>query len=47
MRKYGNRIALRLLPEERQKIDRLVSEGKFENLSDVMRAALKKFLEIA
>lgn len=47
MIKYDKRIAMRLRPDERQKIDRLVSEGKFENLSDVMRAALKKFLEIA
>ena len=39
-----SRTALRLSHCQREKIDRLVSEGKFKSLSEVVRAALKEFL---
>ena len=44
MEKNDSRTALRLPHEQRKEIDRLVSEGKFKNLSYVIRAALKEFL---
>jgi len=44
--KYHNeRIALRLPSKQKQEIDELVDTGKFENLSVVIRTALKEFLE--
>jgi len=42
--KYKSRIALRLPSKERQKIEQLIWEGKFRNISQVIRAALKEFL---
>ena len=42
---FEKRIAIRLPSEQRQKIDALVSEGKFQNLSHLVREALKQFLE--
>lgn len=44
MKHYQCRIALRLSTLERQKIEQLILERKFENLSHVIRAALKEFL---
>jgi len=43
--KHDSRIALRLPSNERRQIDKLVEAGKFKNLSDVIRAALKEFLK--
>lgn len=40
-------IALRLKPELKAEIDKLVASGKFQNLSEVIRTALAKFLESA
>ncbi|MGF3573705.1 MAG: ribbon-helix-helix domain-containing protein [Candidatus Bathyarchaeia archaeon] len=45
MQKQDSRIALRLPSEERQKIEQLIREGKFRNLSQVIRTALSKFLQ--
>ena len=45
MEKNDSRTALRLPHEQREEIDRLVCEGKFKNLSHVVRAALAEFLE--
>ena len=41
---YKKRIAIRLPSKQRQQIDKLVESGKFKNLSEVIRSALKKFL---
>jgi Arc/MetJ-type ribon-helix-helix transcriptional regulator len=41
---YKSRIAFRLSTEERQKIDELIDEGKYRNISQVLRQALKEFL---
>ena len=41
------RIALRLPSKEREQIEQLIHEGKFKNISSVIRAALKQFLENA
>ena len=38
------RIALRLESELREKAQKLIEAGKFENLSQVVREALKDFL---
>jgi len=38
------RIALRLEPQIREQAEKLIQEGKFKNLSEVIRAALSKFL---
>jgi Arc/MetJ-type ribon-helix-helix transcriptional regulator len=45
MRKQDRRIALRLPSEERARIQQLINEGKYENLSQVIRTALKDFLD--
>ena len=45
MKVQDSRTALRLPHNQRKEIDRLVSEGKFKNLSQVIRAALTEFLE--
>jgi len=42
----SERIALRLEPEIREKAEKLVECGKFKSLSEVVREALKQFLEI-
>ena len=42
----SERIALRLEPEIREKAEKLVKSGRFKNLSEVVREALKQFLEI-
>ncbi|MEM3459208.1 MAG: ribbon-helix-helix domain-containing protein [Candidatus Bathyarchaeia archaeon] len=45
--KHDERIALRLPSEFREKIQELIRQGKFKNLSDVVRAALEQFLQTA
>jgi len=44
MQEHDSRIALRLPSKERQQIEQLIKEGKFRNISQVIRAALKEFL---
>ena len=44
MKEHDDRIALRLPVKEREKADQLIKEGKFKNLSQVIRAALSEFL---
>jgi len=41
----SERIALRLEPQLREKAEQLIQAGKFKNLSQIVRLALKKFLE--
>ena len=41
------RIALRLEPQLREQAEKLIQQGKFKNLSQVVREALKEFLENA
>ncbi|MGC8999057.1 MAG: ribbon-helix-helix domain-containing protein [Candidatus Bathyarchaeia archaeon] len=41
---YPERVALRISREERQKLERFVMEGKYKNLSQVIREAIKRFL---
>jgi len=45
VQEHNSRIALRLPSKQRQQIDKLVEAGKFKNLSEVIRAALKEFLK--
>jgi Arc/MetJ-type ribon-helix-helix transcriptional regulator len=42
---YTKRIAFRLSEKERQQIEKLIREGKYRNISVIIRAALKLFLE--
>ena len=44
MQEHDSRIAIRLPSNERQQIEQLIREGKFRNISQVIRAALKEFL---
>ena len=39
------RIALRLPAKERQRVERLIKEGKFKSISQVIRVALTEFLK--
>ena len=41
----SKRIGLRLEPDIREKAEKLVKSGKFKNLSELVREALKKLLE--
>jgi Arc/MetJ-type ribon-helix-helix transcriptional regulator len=41
------RLALRINSEDRTKIEQLIKEGKYANISAVIRAALTEFLEKA
>lgn len=43
--RYNEFIALRLPSELREQAEKLIEAGKYENLSQVIRAALKRFLE--
>jgi Arc/MetJ-type ribon-helix-helix transcriptional regulator len=45
MKEHDSKIAIRLPSNERGKVEQLISEGKFKNISQVIRAALKEFLE--
>jgi Arc/MetJ-type ribon-helix-helix transcriptional regulator len=44
-KKHQKRIAVRLPSEQRQQIEKLVNSGRFRNLSEVIRVALKQFFE--
>jgi len=44
MTKKDSRTALRLPSEQRQKIDQLIQERKFKNISQVIREAIDLFL---
>ena len=44
MKEHDSKIALRLPNKERQQIKKLVKDGKFKNISQVIRQALKEFL---
>jgi Arc/MetJ-type ribon-helix-helix transcriptional regulator len=40
----SERIALRLEPQIREQAEKLIQEGKFKNLSEIVRQALTEFL---
>jgi Arc/MetJ-type ribon-helix-helix transcriptional regulator len=40
----NNRITIRIEPEEREQLDRLISEGKIKNLTEPIYKALKQAL---
>jgi len=42
---YCGRIAFRLADDDRRKIEQLIKEGKFRNISSVIRQALSEFLK--
>jgi Arc/MetJ-type ribon-helix-helix transcriptional regulator len=42
---HNSRTALRLPQWQREQIDKLVTEGKFKSLSQVIRAAVTEFLK--
>jgi Arc/MetJ-type ribon-helix-helix transcriptional regulator len=44
MNRYSCRIALRLASSEKEKIEELIREKRFKNLSQVIRTALNEFL---
>ena len=39
-----SRIGLRLEPQIREQAEKLIQEGKFKNLSEIVRQALTEFL---
>ena len=41
---YQGKIAFRLSTQERQKIEQLIENGEFKSISQVIRAALNRFL---
>jgi len=43
----NNRITIRIEPEEREKLDKLRSEGKIRSLTEPIYRALKEFLKDA
>ncbi|MEM3880152.1 MAG: hypothetical protein QXD19_00215 [Candidatus Bathyarchaeia archaeon] len=43
----NNRITIRIEPEEREQLDRLIAEGKFKNLTEPIYTALKEVLKTA
>jgi Arc/MetJ-type ribon-helix-helix transcriptional regulator len=45
MKKNDKRTALRLPSKTRRQIEQLVTEGKYKNLSQLVRAALADFLK--
>lgn len=45
MKEQDSRIALRFPSKKREQIEQLIREGKFENISQVIRIALEQFLE--
>ena len=45
MKAYNSRIAIRLSDTEREKVEQLIRERKFKNLSEVVRAALTELLK--
>jgi Arc/MetJ-type ribon-helix-helix transcriptional regulator len=47
MRNQDARISARLTAQERQRVERLIAEGKFKNLTDFLRFAISRLLETA
>jgi Arc/MetJ-type ribon-helix-helix transcriptional regulator len=45
MQKQDSRIAIRLPSNERNQVEQLIRQGKYRNISSVIREALKQFLE--
>jgi Arc/MetJ-type ribon-helix-helix transcriptional regulator len=45
MKNQDARISARLTAQERQPIEQLVAEGKFNDLSDFLRVAVARLLE--
>jgi Arc/MetJ-type ribon-helix-helix transcriptional regulator len=43
-KKHDKRIALRLPSEQCEKINQLIDDRKFKNLSQLIKAALQEFL---
>jgi len=41
---FEGKIAFRLSNEDRRKIEQLIREGQYKSISQVIRAALSKFL---
>ena len=46
MKKHDKRIASRLPSNVRTKMQQLINDGRFKNMSQVIRAALENFLEL-
>ena len=44
MKKFDCRIALRLEQLEKEKLEQLIFERKFKNISQAIRVAIKEFL---
>lgn len=42
---WNLRVTVRVEDSDRQQIEKLVKEGRFKNISEVIRAALKEFLK--
>jgi Arc/MetJ-type ribon-helix-helix transcriptional regulator len=42
---FERRTALRLTKEQRNAIDELIQQGRFQSLSQILRGALDKFLK--
>jgi hypothetical protein len=47
MRKQDSMIGIRLSSEQRLRAEQIIREGRFKNLSEVVRAALREFLKTA
>jgi len=47
MKEHDSSIAIRLASEKKLRIEQLIAEGKFKSISQVVRIALKEFLEKA
>lgn len=47
MKEHDSRIAIRLPSDERTKVEQLIREGQFKNISQVIRVALSEFLKTA
>jgi Arc/MetJ-type ribon-helix-helix transcriptional regulator len=47
MKKQEARISARLTAQERQRVEQLIAEGKFKNLTDFLRIAISRLLETA
>lgn len=44
MKENNERIAIRLPSEQRKKIEHLIHNGQFKNLSHAIRTAIREFL---
>jgi len=44
LKRYGCRIAVRLEQLEKEKLEQLIFERKFKNISQAIRVAIKEFL---